>query len=241
MAIPWKRAIVIRIRNRYPKVPDRYKQIDLIIDYLKPASIVEVGTWNGDRAIDIAQAALKHHTYVHYWGFDVFEHAADDQDQRELNVKPHTPLEDVRTKLEIFRERRPGFSFNLIKGDTRFTLHHLELPVWSHPSTGNPVQLTEADLVFIDGGHSIETIENDFHSLGGCKNILMDDYYSPCDRGLCPDVKKFGCNQLVERMPHWVLPVRDPVAGGGHVQIVALGTLASLFVSENIYPRSGTN
>ena len=222
-------------------MPDRYKQIDLIIDYLKPASIVEIGTWNGDRAIDIAQAALKHHTYVHYWGFDVFEHAADDQDQRELNVKPHTPLEDVRTKLEIFRERRPGFSFNLIKGDTRFTLHHLELPVWSHPSTGNPVQLTEADLVFIDGGHSIETIENDFHSLGGCKNILMDDYYSPCDRGLCPDVKKFGCNQLVERMPHWVLPVRDPVAGGGHVQIVALGTLASLFVSENIYPRSGTN
>ena len=95
---------------------DRYKQINLIVDYLKPASIVEIGTWNGDRAIDIAQAALKHHTYVHYWGFDVFEQVADNHDQRELNVKPHTPLKDVRAKLKIFREQHPGFSFDLIKG-----------------------------------------------------------------------------------------------------------------------------
>ena len=217
-------------------MPDRYKQIDLIIDYLKPASIVEIGTWNGDRAINIAQAALKHHTFVHYWGFDVFEHVADNHDQRELNVKPHTPLKDVRAKLKIFREQHPGFSFDLIKGDSRLTLHHPDLPVWSHPNTGNLVQLTEADLVFIDGGHSVETVENDFDRLRGCKNILMDDYYTPCNRGLCPDVTKFGCNQLVEKVPHWVLPVRDPVAGGGLVQIVALGTLASLFVSETDIP-----
>ena len=210
-------------------MPERYKQIDLIIDFLKPASIVEIGTWNGDRAIDIAQAALNHHAYVHYWGFDLFEHAAVDHDERELNVKPHIPLEDVHAKLETFKEHHPGFSFNLIKGDSRFTLHQPDLPVWSHPNFETPVQLTDSDLVFIDGGHSIETVENDFHSLGACKNILMDDFYSPCDRGLCPDIKKFGCNQLVEQMPHWVLPVKDPIAGGGLVQIVALGTLASLF------------
>ena len=105
-----------RIRNGYSKMPDRYKQIDLIIDYLRPASIVEIGTWNGDRAINIAQAALKHHTYVHYWGFDVFEHAADNHDQRELNVKPHTPFKDVRAKLKLFREQHPGFSYDLIEG-----------------------------------------------------------------------------------------------------------------------------
>lgn len=210
-------------------MPERYKQIDLIIDFLKPASIVEIGTWNGDRAIDIAQAALNHHAYVHYWGFDLFEHAADDHDERELNVKPHIPLEDVHAKLDTFKEHHPGFSFNLIKGDSRLTLHQPDLPVWSRPNFETPVQLTNSDLVFIDGGHSIATVENDFYSLGACKNILMDDFYSPCDRGLCPDIKKFGCNQLVEQMPHWVLPVKDPIAGGGLVQIVALGTLASLF------------
>ncbi len=210
-------------------MPERYKQIDLIIDFLKPASIVEIGTWNGDRAIDIAQAALNHHAYVHYWGFDLFEHAADDHDERELNVKPHIPLEDVHAKLDTFKEHHPGFSFNLIKGDSRLTLHQPDLPVWSRANFETPVQLTDSDLVFIDGGHSIATVENDFYSLGACKNILMDDFYSPCDRGLCPDIKKFGCNQLVEQMPHWVLPVKDPIAGGGLVQIVALGTLASLF------------
>ena len=98
--------------------------------------------------------------------------------------------------------------------------------------------------MFIDGGHSVETVENDFDRLRGCKNILMDDYYTPCNRGLCPDVTKFGCNQLVEKVPHWVLPVRDPVAGGGLVQIVALGTHFCLtaaigdpkFVSETHIP-----
>ena len=87
------------------------------------------------------------------------------------------------------------------------------------------------DLEFVRG-HSIETIENDFNILRECKNILMDEFYSPCDRGLCPDIEKFGCNQLVEKMPHWVLPVKDPVTGGGLVQIVAVGTLASLFDNE---------
>ncbi len=213
-------------------MPERYKQIDLIIDYLKPASIVEIGTWNGDRAIGIAQAALNHHACVHYWGFDLFEHAADDHDERELNVKPHTPFKDVHAKLEMFREHHPGFSFNLIRGDSRLTLHHPDLPVWSHPNFETPVQVTGAELVFIDGGHSVETVENDFYSLGACKNILLDDFYSSCDRGLCPDISKFGCNQLVEQMPHWVLPVKDPVAGGGLVQIVAVGTLASLYNTE---------
>ncbi len=208
---------------------ERYKQISLIIDYVKPASIVEIGTWNGDRAIEIARSALNHRAYVHYWGFDLFEQADDYHDQRELNVKPHTSLREVHAKLDAFREDHTGFSFNLIRGDSRLTLQQSDLPAWNNPGLESPVQLTEADLVFIDGGHSIKTVENDFNSLNACKNILMDDFYSPCDRGLCPDTREFGCNQLVERIPHWVLPVKDPVSGGGMVQIVALGMLASLY------------
>ena len=237
MATTQEHAIIIQKRKRYQKVPERYKQINLIIDYLKPASIVEIGTWNGNRAIDIAGAALRHHAHVHYWGFDLFEHGAVDQDQRELNVKPHIALKEVHAKLESFKEGHPGLSFNLIRGDSRRTLHQPELPFWFNRNTGRPVQLTEADLVFIDGGHSIETVENDFYSLSNCKNILMDDYYSPCDRGLCPDIEKFGCNHLIENMPHWVLPVRDRVAGGGLVQIVALGKLASLFDTQPHEPE----
>ena len=111
-------------------MPERYKQINLIIDYLKPASIVEIGTWNGNRAIDIASAALRHHAYVHYWGFDLFEHATVDHDQRALNVKPHIALKEVYAKLGRFKEDHPGLSFNLIRGDSRQTLHQPELPVW---------------------------------------------------------------------------------------------------------------
>ena len=80
---------------------------------------MEIGTWNGDRAIDIAQAALNHHAYVHYWGFDLFEHAADDHDERELNVKPHIPLEDVHAKvimeLQVHASRRRAGALDQVK------------------------------------------------------------------------------------------------------------------------------
>ena len=121
------------------------------------------------------------------------------------------------------------------------TLHYPDLPVWSHPNTGNLVQPTEADLVFIDGGHSVETVENDFDRLRGCKNILMDDYYTPCNRGLCPDVTKFGCNQLVEKVRHWVLPVRILLLEAVLSKSLRLAHLPLCSYPKQTYPKSRTN
>lgn len=186
----------------------RYEQLNTIIAHVKPASIVEVGTWSGDRAIQMATEALKHRKEVSYTGFDLFEEATPETDERELNVKRHYSSAEVWDKLEKFRQDNPGFSFRLVVGDTRETMKDLGC---------------DADLVFLDGGHSLETIRNDYEALKGAKVIVFDDYYEPDEQGNCPDLAKYGCNELLKALPHHILKARDPIKGGGYTRFAVVG------------------
>ena len=55
-------------------------------------------------------------------------------------------------------------------------------------------------MIFIDGGHSVKTIESDwsncikFLSKNGI--IILDDYYT----GNKKVIKKFGCNKLINKI-----------------------------------------
>jgi precorrin-6B methylase 2 len=155
----------------YPK-PRRYRQLtDLVIEK-NPYHIVEIGTWDGKRACEFM--ALND---CYYTGFDLFEDATKDTDQKEFNIKAHQEIVPIGQFIEFV-----GFSkFCLIKGDTNKTLHE-----WK----GEPF-----DFCFIDGGHSEETIWNDFQwardniSKGG--TIVLDDWYSPKIEGK-------GCNFLAD-------------------------------------------
>lgn len=196
----------------------RYNQILNIIAHIKPRTIVEVGTWNGLRAIMMATEALKHQESVHYIGFDLFEDANEETDKRELNVKEHHSVQDVWHRLLCFQQDHPGFTARLIKGDTRGTLFT--------PHSADPLtDVSNVDLAFIDGGHSIETIRNDYEALKNAKVIVFDDFYTG------RDISKHGCNQLLEELAKEgkrvaVLPQADPVKGGGKVQMAVTPTEA---------------
>ena len=55
--------------------PNRYKQLADIIRHYKPKSIIETGTWNAGRAIEMALAAFENQDELLYRGFDLFEDA----------------------------------------------------------------------------------------------------------------------------------------------------------------------
>ncbi len=180
----------------------RYGQIPLVIARVKPRSIIEVGTWNGARAKSMILEALNHVDYVHYTGYDLFEDATQQTDVEEKNVKPHFHVETVRAMLSGLRETLGGrFDFTLHKGNSNKTL----------------VPGTTADFVFIDGGHSVATIQHDFDCLKDSKCIVLDDYYAG---GI--DTSLYGCNKVVELVDHVVLQQADLVSGGGTVQFVVV-------------------
>jgi len=168
---------------------ERYAHLIKMIAQAKPSTIVEIGTWDGNRAMEMATEALKHSDTVRYLGFDLFEDATDETDSEELNVKPHHNVMDVSRRLETFKSENKGFDFNLVKGNTRETL--------------NP---TSVDFAFIDGGHSVETIRSDFERLKGSKVVVLDDYYEPDKDGKCPDTSKYGCNEVLKSVDH-VIPI----------------------------------
>lgn len=198
------------------KNPERYAAVTTAIRTERAKNILEVGTWNGERALAMAAAALQESSKVTYTGFDLFERMTADKSKAEFNAKTPTPESLVRDKLDAFRVKRPGFTFLLHKGDTRETLPKF----LANGRTGS------VDFVWLDGGHSVATVASDWENCrkavrpGGV--ILLDDYYSKMEPSF---LREFGCNTLIKRLTMEgynvkILPTKDPVVGGGIVQIV---------------------
>lgn len=196
--------------------PKRYKQLLDMIGFYRPSTIVETGTWNGGRAIQMAVAAFQYTDSVHYVGFDLFEEATPELDHIELNSKPHNTLAAVTKRLEEFGgkmfEQGKEFTFELFKGDTKQTLKDCE-------------SIKNADFAYIDGGHSYETVKSDFENLKHIPVLVFDDYFSKDKDGLMPE--NDGVNQLMKEVEAYakvVLPSSDMVKDGGitHLCFVAM-------------------
>ena len=171
----------------------RYDQLHQAVALKQPKAILEIGTWNGGRALSFLRLCPT----AKYYGFDLFEEATAETDAVEFNVKAHNTLAAVQERLK-------GYDAQLFKGNTRDTLAAFNEPV---------------DFVWLDGGHSIETIRSDWENvkrvLAPGAVVFFDDYYTgPID------TDTMGCNRIVSELSHQVLPAKDPVAGGGWVQIV---------------------
>ena len=182
-------------QSKYKASLQRYQQVLDAVTRKQPKVIAEIGTWNGVRALQMLQRAPD----ATYYGFDVFEHADDALREEEFSHKKPTTEADVRAKLD-------GYRVNLIVGNTRETLRDFK------PHA--PI-----DFLWLDGGHSVETIRSDWElikpHLAKDAEVYFDDYFLDG-----PDTDKFGCNRVVESLPHEVLPMMDTVVGGGTTQIV---------------------
>ncbi len=179
----------------------RYYRITDLIRIFKPQSIVETGTWVGVNAARMIAEAAKHHApeSISYTGYDLFQEGSEELHAEEFNVKKRAKLHKVEARLnEVF----PASKITLIKGNTRETL-----------------KSGVFDFAYIDGGHSIETIRHDYEALKGCKVIVFDDYYVADQDGKIPDISKVGCNLIVEKLPHAIIPSNDYVEGGGYTNL----------------------
>jgi hypothetical protein len=158
----------------------RYAQLLDVIDEIKPRAICEIGTWNGNRAIQMLQEAGKYHQSkrLQYQGFDLFEHQTGEQFIRELS-KVGQPQEIVQKRIEV-----TGARVRLIAGETQDTLQL-------------NIGFTK-DFIFVDGGHSEETIENDGNialqilDFNSKTVIVFDDYYHE------GKPEGFGCNAFID-------------------------------------------
>jgi hypothetical protein len=202
------------------KLP-RYRQLADLIRTYGSETFVEVGTWNGGRAVEMALASFESKDKVHYIGFDLFEEATEELDKYELNSKPHNTIVAVNNRLQEFadkmKEKGKEFTFELHKGDSKETLYKAK------------ESIANANFAFIDGGHSEETVLSDYANLKHCDVIVFDDYFSKDQEGNILADEYLGTNRLVDGFEKTltegrciVLPSQDKVKGGGVTHLALL-------------------
>ncbi len=170
---------LVRVKRMIPK---RYAELLKTIYKNKSRRILEIGTYNGAHATEMIEVSKVFYPAqaIEYFGFDMFESLTEEKYKQEFSKKPPT-LREVQERMD-----QTKVNVHLYKGDTRNTL----------PQTKN--SLGQIDFIFIDGGHSIETIRSDWYyvkELMGEKTVVIfDDYYTNTET----EVPGVGCQTLID-------------------------------------------
>lgn len=134
--------------------------------------ICEIGTHRGKTAEQLCLHIINNFQgKFKYVGYDAFELATEDSDNDEINGKGPG---DYRYANHLLR-RVANLSVNV---DKKFTYKLIE--GW----TENTLKENTFDLVYVDGGHSYETVKHDHQKIKDSKVVVFDDYQ-------IPDVKKY--------------------------------------------------
>lgn len=168
--------IIISFIKKYLKkfYARRYKHLFELVERVKPKNIMEIGIFDGENALKIIQIAQKYHkkNQINYYGFDLFESLDKKTYEKEISKHPLS-MASVYKKL-----KKTNSNIFLFKGNTLETLPE------------NYKKLPKMDLIIIDGGHSLETIENDWNYSKKLikKNtyVLFDDYWNRTNSGCKP-------------------------------------------------------
>ena len=149
---------------------------------------MEIGTYEGVHARQMIETANLFYPMdqIEYYGFDLFEDLTDENLRREFSVRPPT-VDRVRQRLG-----NTGAQIHLFKGYTKDTLPKFCEELKTHHK--------QMDLVFIDGGHAIETIALDWsyvqRMMGENTIVIFDDYYNNSEK----EVSGVGCQSLIDAL-----------------------------------------
>jgi predicted O-methyltransferase YrrM len=176
--------ILCTVRDRRPR---RYGQLLQCLLALRPRCILEIGVFNGRNAVDMIRAGGRtahQAAQLRYIGFDLFEDMTLEVHEKEFSKYPlsRKKISDILSQYNQNHE--------LIQGYTQDTLLEFHQSPYSR----------SVDFVFIDGGHSEETIESDWNNVAELMSsrtvVIFDDFYLDKAR----ELDGLGCNSLVERL-----------------------------------------
>lgn len=144
--------------------PDLLVPFHQIFDHYKPKTICEIGTHSGKSANQFVRYCAQYVPDLSYIGYDAFELVANDVDfaKQERNGKGHGVKRKAMQYLNHQQKSFPQFTYKLVEGFTQDTLKE-----------------DVYDFVYIDGGHSYETVMHDYNKVKDSKVIVFDDYHLP--------------------------------------------------------------
>ena len=149
------------------------KAFEIIINQIKPKLIIEVGSWKGRSAINIAKLCLNHHKDFEIVCVDTW-----------LGSVEHWLKVDENLSSKSFENGRPNIYQQFLSNVVRSNLEDYITP-FPIDSINGAVTLeklgVQADLIYIDAGHEYLSVKNDLYQYsvllrpGGY--LLGDDFF----------------------------------------------------------------
>lgn len=165
----------------------RYERLYAHLRKHPARTILEIGVYRGQRSVGFVRSCLEAYpaSEVHFFGIDLFE--LYESTPSSVNLAAEYALTKRPLPQAVIQERLtallPSSNIHLYAGPSQevFAAHSHEMP--------------PMDFVFIDGGHSPETVQSDFDFASRLVSkegyIFLDDYWLT-DAG--------GCRRLVRSL-----------------------------------------
>ena len=168
-------------KTSFKKDLDSARLLLLEIEKYKPANFLEVGVYQGVTSRNVCETLNKiHKNNFKFVGIDFFEDRNIDLDNKEMTVKHNKISNPFKHLLFNLILKKDLNSLNSVKGLLKKFGTSVELLKGSSDVQLLKVDLQNIDFVFLDGGHSYETVSNDLKiitsKLKKNKIIICDDY-----------------------------------------------------------------
>lgn len=146
----------------------------------KPYRMLEIGVYAGDNAVRMVKHAMNRgRPNVNYYGVDLFEDLTPTKSKEEMSKAKLPPsIKEVRDKVRKVTKGcwiEKGCSFEVIKANAL-------------------TNIPQQDVIFVDGGHSLETIYQDWMAIQPLMHektvVVFDDYYH--------NRNDYGCSRLID-------------------------------------------
>tara|TARA_B100000029_G_scaffold511199_1_gene604565 strand:+ start:1315 stop:1953 length:639 start_codon:yes stop_codon:yes gene_type:complete len=159
------------------------------IEKSKPKNFLEIGVFHGVTSRNVCEVlSLLHGNAFKFTGIDLFTNDSKlSKNEYIPNTSFSNPLKTIYYKYII---RRDPYSIQSVNKLLKKFEKNVNIIIGNSNEVLKKIDLTKIEYVFLDGGHSYETVKKDLDILSEVINnngiILCDDY----DLSYAPGVKK---------------------------------------------------
>lgn len=169
----------MRRRGYRKKMKDhQFKLFQKLLDEIKPTSIAEIGVHKGITASQMCEyVLLTTNNNLTYTGYDAFDLVSQEQQIIEVNGKGPANLNAAHRHIgKMVKRYSNRFTYEFKIG-------------WTTDTLTSPVLF---DFIYIDGGHSYESVSHDWSMVKKSKMIVFDDYGMPGVNKLMREIENSG-------------------------------------------------